>query len=489
MNITPHDIGTFLVESRSRPDEVHIIDVNDRTCSCESFQFNKTCQHLKILMNEPDTQELALVPEGEHAQIETLRRVDNPWEEFEGQIPTLETSASALVVTKENYLVLSDAARAIRLKVRKTRIAVEHKREELVEDLNKRTGAINKMARTLREKLESMEEKLLEQEKFAEIEAARIQDEKRIARIAEITPFLSAPPTVDLGLVKDDAYAGMLQDAKDAHTARLAREQKEKEEAAERARIEILNRVRANELAPLVRFITVKLENIGAMPEEEYAAIHAGALAGQKAEAEAIEAQRIENERLKKEADQREALAKKEREEAAKEKARLDKQLADERKAAEEKAAAITKEAKAKADAAAEVARKEREAIQAKADAEAKAAREAAKKENDRLAGIAEQERQKAATAARVAREAKEESDKEIAAIKAAGEAEKKRISDEAAAAAKAPDKEKLAAFAEVIWSLKLPELTTDEGKLVLANLESSIKKLGTWLEKKASEL
>lgn len=432
MKFTPHNIGTFLVESRSEPGSHHILDINEKTCSCKGFEINKTCEHLKAIMSDTETQELALVPEGEHAQIETLRRVDTPWEEFESKIPALESSVYALVVTKENHLVLSSAARAIRLKVRGTRIDVEHKREELVEDLNKRTKAINTAARSLKERLEGMEEKLLEQEKFAENEAARLLLEKREARIAEITPFLSAPPMVDLGLVDDSHYAGMLSDAKGAHAAKLAREHKEREEAEAKA----------------------------------------------KAEAEERERIRVENERLKKEAAEREAAAKVEREAAA---AKL--------REAQEKAERERKEA-------AEKARKERQEIEAKAKAEREAAelvakkeREEAASENARLAKIAEQERQKAATAAREARESREAQEKQEAQRKAAEEAERKRIADEAAKAAKAPDKEKLLVFASTIRSIEIPEFTTDEADQIGAKLNENLLKLAGWIESKAGEL
>jgi DNA polymerase III gamma/tau subunit len=467
VNIRQHDRSTFLVESRSNPESGdHIVDIEERTCSCEGFQFHKTCDHLKTLMpNETETQELALVPEADHAQIETLKRVDDPWEEFKAKIPTLESSATALVVTKENYLVLSDAARAIRLKVRGTRIEIEHKREELVEDLNKRTKAINTAARSMREKLEGMEEKLLEQEKFAERETARLLAEKREARIAEITPFLSAPPLVDLGLVKDDAYAGMLGDAKGAHAARLAREQREREEAEAKA----------------------------------------------KTEAEERERIRLENERLKKEAAEREAAAKAEREAAEKARIEAEEAARRERETAEAVLKAEREKAERERKEAAEKARKEREAIEAKARAEKEAAEAMARKERAELEAKAKKEREEreakekaeriaanklkaqaeaehAAVVAEANRKAAE-ARKEAEALRAAQESERKRIADDAAALAKAPDKTKLAAVAESVWSIKLPEMATEEGKLVLEKLSENIKKLATWIETKANEL
>lgn len=55
MEFTPRDIGTFLTPSRSRPDEVHILDELEQNCSCEGFQIRKTSQHLDNLNRKNKT--------------------------------------------------------------------------------------------------------------------------------------------------------------------------------------------------------------------------------------------------------------------------------------------------------------------------------------------------------------------------------------------------------------------------------------------------
>jgi SWIM zinc finger. len=58
MKITPHDLGTFLVESRSDPENSHIVDLREATCSCEGFQFYQTCFHLRsVLLKHGDLRE------------------------------------------------------------------------------------------------------------------------------------------------------------------------------------------------------------------------------------------------------------------------------------------------------------------------------------------------------------------------------------------------------------------------------------------------
>ena len=53
----------YYVQSRSRKDIIHVVDVEEQGCSCESFDFRKSCSHLrevnKLLnaLNEYETNE------------------------------------------------------------------------------------------------------------------------------------------------------------------------------------------------------------------------------------------------------------------------------------------------------------------------------------------------------------------------------------------------------------------------------------------------
>lgn len=51
MKIVPYNPGQYLVESRSRPGEHHIVDVIEKTCSCESKEFEGVqCDHLAAVI-------------------------------------------------------------------------------------------------------------------------------------------------------------------------------------------------------------------------------------------------------------------------------------------------------------------------------------------------------------------------------------------------------------------------------------------------------
>lgn len=419
------------------------------------------------------TQELELVTQPDN-NIDAMKRA-NPeaaFDELSQEIAPILEQSKALTVADAGKLAVVKVADEYRKDVKKLRCAVETRRKELVQDLNKQTKDINTAAGKLWDICEKEEARLLEIIEHAEREATRIQNEKRAARVEEITPFLNGPLIIDLGQTSDEDYAALLASSKEAHAQRIEYARKAKEEAEAKA----------------------------------------------KEEAEERERVRLENERLKKEAEEREAAAKQEREAAAAKQAAIEKQLADERKAYEAEAARIKAESEAAAEkerqrvaaeqaAAAAKAKKERDDFEAKANAEreaveekarkereeieakARAEKEAADKENARLSQIAEQERQKAAAAAREAREARENVEREEAERKAV---EAKAAADKAAAeeaAALAPEKEKLTALSVTVRALVLPTMTTEKGVSALAEIEEQVKKFAKYIEKKAATL
>lgn len=237
-----------------------------------------------------------------------------PFDDYKAKAEKLKKTAETLTVTDINDKAGMKLARATRLELKDVRVAIEKRRKELGEHHLRETQRINGDAKALKDLIEPLETRLLEQEQFAEREAARLLTELREIRTAELAPFLTGPLAVDVGAMPEAEYTSLFNDCKAAYEAKIEREAREKAEAE----------------------------------------------AAAKAERERIEAQRIENERLKKEAAEREAAAAKEREAAA---ALLAKERAE---AAEREAAAA---AKAKA---------EREELQRKADEEARIVRERA---------------------------------------------------------------------------------------------------------------
>lgn len=172
-------------------------------------------------------------------------------------------------------------------------------------------------------------------------------------------------------------------------------------------------------------------------------------LAKEAEEAKQREAVRVENERLKAEAVKREAEVAVERAEAARKQAHTD-----------------------------AVAKKEREALAATAAAEKRVAD----------AALAT-ERKKTADAAAEVKRIRDAEDARVAKEKADKEAEAARVAAAAKAAARAPEKDKLLAFAALIEGLTLPTLTTPEGKTVLVTLKEQNAKYAAWVRKQGEAL
>lgn len=256
----------------------------------------------------------------ESPEVESLPRADLPaiWDGYKSQAEKLATTAKTLVVTDASQLADMRLARATRLELRQVRLDVEARRKELVDEFLRKQQGINAAAKAIKDYIEPLEERLLEQEQFAiRAEERRLADllEKRTAAVLE---FLRNPAHFNLAELTEEEFAELLSS--------FARDKAAKEEA---------DRKVAEELA-----------------------------ARQKAEAEERERVRLENERLKAEA----AEAARQRAEAEAERKRLEESAAEERR----KAAAALEAEQAKA-------RAEREKIEAAAKAEREAAEQRAR--------------------------------------------------------------------------------------------------------------
>jgi hypothetical protein len=162
-----------------------------------------------------------------------------------------------------------------------------------------------------------------------------------------------------------------------------------------------------------------------------------------------------------------------------------------------EKIAAEKREAARVEAARVEAERIERERVQAEDNARLKAeavAREAAAQvERERATEQARIEREAAASALAAA---KAEAAAATAAAEAARHAEeretkRKHEADAAArqAAALAPDREKLAAFAATLRALTIPDLTTETGKAAAVKVAEQIAKMAAWVQKTGASL
>lgn len=259
----------------------------------------------------------------------------------------LLAESTAIRVTDATQVSEIKASRAMRLKLKDVRVAADKTRKALKEDSLRKGKAIDGIYNVLMLALEPEEQRLLEQEQFAErAEAARkakLQSER-----AGVLVSLGADPSLyQLGEMNEQAYTQLCEGIKAANAARIEAERKAEAE-----------RVAAD-----------------AKRKEEEARI------------------RAENERLRKEAEEREAAARAEREKLEAEKRAIEAKAKAEREAAEKAAAAERAKVEADRKAAEEAARKQREEVEAKArkereEAEAKARAERAELERKHAAAL-----------------------------------------------------------------------------------------------------
>ncbi len=324
-------------------------------------------------------------------------------------------------------------ARTARLELKNLRVAAEKKRKELKEDSLRMGKAIDGANNILLSVIVPIERSLEDIEKAEERRLAEELRVKTEARTNELRPFIDpAMPFPNVGVMTDEQFAATLADAK------LVAEMKaDAARKAEAERIEL-------EAAEARERLRIAEENARLKAEAE-----------EKEKALAAERAQAEKDRLAAEA---KAKAEREKIEAA---ARLEREKAEAERKASEAAA-----------------RKEREAIEAKARAE-----------REKLEAEALAAKEKADAAAKLERDAREKAEAEL---KARRDAEDKRVADEAAAkakAAKAPEKQKLKAFAATVRALKPEALTSPEGLVIAEEIASQVEKFAAWIEKKAETL
>jgi len=360
------------------------------------------------------------------------------WDEFRDQAEKLKATAETLTVTNSAQVAEMKLARVTRLTIKNLRVAITKKHQELKSGILEEGRRIDAGKNELLRILEPLEDRLLLQETFAEREQTRIQEEKRAARAAELAPYFTSSESGWLRKVLDDAKAakaGWPEWAKgEPDVAVLTDDQY------------------ATLLRDSISVHTARVER----EQAEKVAVEAA----RKAEAERIEAQRIENEKLRKEAAEREV----ERKAAEIEQARLRKQIEDERKVA-----------KAKSDAEAARLRSEKLAAIAKIEAQAKKAHDVEIEAHD--------------AALRAERDARAKIEAEIAARKA----EEARIEAEANRAAElaalAPDKEKILAYANAVWNVPVPAMTTSKSSKLTEEIISNLERFVAYVRNEANNL
>ena len=377
-------------------------------------------------------QDLALVVQSSGLEVESARNVTDVFAPLFAQAHSWAEKVATIKVTDATQVREMKLARESRLALKEIRVIAEKNRTRLKEDSLRRGRAIDSVYNTLEALVKPLEAQLKEQEEFV-----KRQEEQRKARIkAEreeaLRPFGVNTAFYQLAEMPEADWAALFNSTVAAHKA--AKEAAEKAEAERTA----------------------------------------------KEQAETAERERIrqENERLRQEAEAAQKAANAERERLLAEQRAIEEQARKEREAIEAQAKAELAKQKAEADRLAAIAAAKALAEKQAAEAQRKAEQAAA----DAKAKVEREAREKAEAEARRLREA-QEALKQVEALKLKQEAEAK------AKAARAPDREKIAALGTAILAIKMPEVSTPEGQAALAVVKEQFTRFAKWVTDKSAAL
>jgi len=163
--------------------------------------------------------------------------------------------ANAIVVTDEMQTELMKQAREGRLLLKAKRIEIEKTRKSLKEQSLNEGRLIDSIAKSLTSLVEPAEKHLELQERYAEIQDQKRKAELKAKRYELILPYAEVidPETLNLGLITEEAFLGILNYAKNTfetkleyeRLAKIEQEEKAKAEAEEKERLRLEN-VRLN---------------------------------------------------------------------------------------------------------------------------------------------------------------------------------------------------------------------------------------------------
>jgi hypothetical protein len=200
---------------------------------------------MTTLQTTPDTQ-ITKIIEGSKLPANLATALVTTFVPFAEKAAALMLEADAISVTDATQVREIKEARRIRLELKNIRVEADKSRKTLKEDALRQTQAIDAVNRNLEERIKPVEAKLQGFEDFAErAEAARVaklkaEREQRLA-VYGFTTIIA-----NLGEMKEEAFAEMLEGVRLQHEAKVAAAAKAEEErkVAEAARVAEEARVR-----------------------------------------------------------------------------------------------------------------------------------------------------------------------------------------------------------------------------------------------------
>ncbi len=255
--------------------------------------------------------------------------------------------SKGIKVTNENQKDDMASARQFRVKLMKIRTEADRTRKQLKEGYLRGGQAVQDIFNGIRDVTKPEEDRLKEQEKFAEIKKEKELEERHTGRVEVLSKYVEDVSVYSLKDMKVDVFNQLVKDCKAAHNKAIEAEKKiEKEKLDKQKKLDLLHQ-RQVEIAPY-RDFTGSFHLTEDTTDEEFKSELEKAKKEKKKDQEEQDKIRKENERLKKEADKKakeeQAKLEKEAKELREQKAQEDAEKKAEEEAEKKKLLAPDKE-------------------------------------------------------------------------------------------------------------------------------------------------
>lgn len=354
------------------------------------------------------------------------------------KLEEIERQALSIVVAGEYDTKGSKQAKDALRAVTKLRTEIEKTRKEQKADYLAGGRMVDAEAKRITSRVEKIERHLQEQCKIVEMAEQRRKEQKLKDRIAKLSAVKASVMESNLAAMSDESFAEVLE----AKTILYRQEMERRKREEERQRLLADRMARLKDIG---EWIDPGI--VSDMPEQEFDAAIEIALSNAAARKRIAEEQAAERKRIEAEQAAERQRIQEERQKLQEQQAAERKAMEDERKRIEQQRSAEIAEQEKARKAAAEELRKQQEEIQRQREEVAKQQRELQaaeqKRKDDELRKKREDEQRLAAEKAAAERKEREE---------------RERIEAEKRAALLAPLREKLAALAESVESIEIPE-------------------------------
>ena len=214
----------------------------------------------EIVTVEQQDNEVIKLPAG----VEMIPGLDIPFakkilkgfEVFFEQAAMYESEAKQIIVTDATDVATISRARELRLTLQKIRTGAEREKDKNKADLLVHTRFIDGLFNTVKMVTMPLENHLMEQEKFAEIQLKKMREELREKRLAELAPYEVDTSYIVLEDMPEDSFNKLVADSKtnfENKQKAIEAQKKEQEEQDKKREQELADAKEQKRLAEIER--------------------------------------------------------------------------------------------------------------------------------------------------------------------------------------------------------------------------------------------